>query len=99
MSASESPAPSSPMKASESYLLSAQDVKKSGACCLSIGAGCPMESRRGDCRCSELRVRFTKLFKPDEGATGYWFGDRGKNINERTLALCFMAAISESEGD
>lgn len=85
-------------KASEVYRLAAQGKERieNGfyvGCCHSIGFAVD------DFRAPDLCKKMKELYAPSSRAT-WWMGKcNTANHEVRILALCFMAAIAESEGD
>ena len=97
------------MKMSEVYRRAAEVIEEGGMlyACDAIGVavgwfspdGCnkPHPYRNKDLR-NQALMYFAELFRP-ERRSYYWFGPTtGENKKPRILALCFMAAIMESEG-
>jgi hypothetical protein len=92
------------MKSSEIYRKAARRIEHGEgyswrSACEAINDVCNNGMRGQFVRCMDS---FNAIFCPDRvnGAREYYFGGGDpENQNARILALCFMAAISESEGD
>lgn len=88
------------MKSSEVYRKAALSIERDEW--YSWRSACEAISEVGGACWTEYTDKFNDVFCPP-GVTGwkaYYFGDGSpENQNARILALCFMAAISESEGD
>jgi hypothetical protein len=95
------------MKSSEIYRRAARSIERSDA----FSPGRPFtwrsacEAISDVCKGGQFIVcldKFNAMFCPDSvnGRLAYYFGvGTYENQGARILALCFMAAISESEGD
>jgi hypothetical protein len=78
-----------------------EQVVEHYACCTALQQ---LEDADGFCRLKqELRLWFASYFKPNDvlldPISAFWFGDAVTDTHrqERVLALCFAAAISETE--